>query len=376
MGKDYYKILGLARGASDDDIKKAYRKMALKYHPDKNKSSNAEEKFKEIAEAYEVLSDKKKRDIYDQCGEEGLKGGMGSGSSSGSGGSGGLNSGNSFSYSFHGDPRATFAQFFGTNDPFETFFNHNSFFNDIGGDDDPFSSLGANLHHHHHHGARTPFRSQSFNIGGAGFGNNAAGGPRKSTSSSGLSGEKHQDPPVEHDLFVTLEDIYKGVTKRMKISRRVVSNDGSVRKEEKVLTINVKPGWKSGTKITFQREGDQAPNKIPADIVFIIRDKPNPHFKREGVDLKHTAKITLKEALCGTNVEVPTLTGGDQNRVSLDLTREIVRPTTVKRISGQGLPYPKDPSKRGDLLVNFDIIFPERLPYGAKDVLNQTLPNK
>ena len=87
----------------------------------------------------------------------------------------------------------------------------------------------------------------------------------------------------------------QGVTKRMKISRRVVANDGTAKKEEKVLTINVKPGWKSGTKITFQREGDQAPNKIPADIVFIIRDKPHQHFKREGPDLRHTCKITLKE---------------------------------------------------------------------------------
>lgn len=74
MGKDYYKILGLARGAGDDDVKKAYRKMALKYHPDKNKSPGAEERFKEVAEAYEVLSDKRKREIYDQYGEEGLKG--------------------------------------------------------------------------------------------------------------------------------------------------------------------------------------------------------------------------------------------------------------------------------------------------------------
>ena len=81
MGKDYYKILGIAKNASEDDIKKAYRKLALKYHPDKNKSSGAEEKFKEIAEAYEVWSDKKKRDIYDQVGEEGLKGGIPGGGS-------------------------------------------------------------------------------------------------------------------------------------------------------------------------------------------------------------------------------------------------------------------------------------------------------
>ena len=91
--------------------------------------------------------------------------------------------------------------------------------------------------------------------------------------------------------------MFQGVTKRMKISRRVVANDGTAKKEEKVLTINVKPGWKSGTKITFQREGDQAPNKIPADIVFIIRDKPHQHFKREGPDLMHTCKITLKEVI-------------------------------------------------------------------------------
>lgn len=101
MGKDFYKILGIQKGANDDEIKKAYRKLALKYHPDKNKTTGAEERFKEIAEAYEVLSDKKKRDIYDQYGEEGLHGGV-----PGSGTEGGQN----FTYEFHGDPRATFAQ--------------------------------------------------------------------------------------------------------------------------------------------------------------------------------------------------------------------------------------------------------------------------
>lgn len=75
MGKDYYKTLGIQKGATDDDIKKAYRKLALKFHPDKNKSPGAEDRFKEIAEAYEVLSDKKKREVYDRYGEEGLKGG-------------------------------------------------------------------------------------------------------------------------------------------------------------------------------------------------------------------------------------------------------------------------------------------------------------
>lgn len=82
MGKDYYRVLGIQRDATDEDIKKAYRKLALRFHPDKNSDANAEEKFKEIGEAYEVLSDKKKRDTFDRFGEEGLKPGGGSSSSS------------------------------------------------------------------------------------------------------------------------------------------------------------------------------------------------------------------------------------------------------------------------------------------------------
>merc|ERR1711936_252722 len=124
MGKDYYTILGVARGASDDEIKKAYRKLALKYHPDKNQSPGAEERFKEIGEAYDVLSDSRKKQIYDQCGEEGLKGSMGGGPGQQQGPQGMPNFGDgNFSYTYHGDPNATFRQFFGNSNPFESFFN-------------------------------------------------------------------------------------------------------------------------------------------------------------------------------------------------------------------------------------------------------------
>jgi DnaJ-class molecular chaperone len=277
MGKDYYKILGISKGASDDEIKKAYRKLALRYHPDKNKSPGAEEKFKEVAEAYEVLSDKKKRDVFDQYGEEGLK----SGSAASSEGPGG-----GFTYTFHGDPRATFAQFFGTPNPFQTFFDLGGsggnrmfgFQDDMELDDDPFTTLG--MGNARPGGPGGAFRSHSFNF---------------HTGSPARGKDKLQDPPIEHDLYVTLEDITRGCTKKMKISRRVLQPDGSSQKEDKVLTINVKPGWKAGTKITFQKEGDQCRNKIPADIVFIIKDKPHTLFKREGSDIRYTARISLKQ---------------------------------------------------------------------------------
>ena len=115
MGKDYYNVLNLPRDASEDDIKKAYRKLALKYHPDKNKDPGAEEKFKEIAEAYEVLSDSKKRQVFDMYGEEGLKGQP---SPSQHGATFNMPEGFT-SFSFHGDPRATFSRVFGDEDPFK-----------------------------------------------------------------------------------------------------------------------------------------------------------------------------------------------------------------------------------------------------------------
>lgn len=348
MGKDYYKILGIPKSATTEEIKKAYRQLALKYHPDKNKSPGAEDMFKQVAEAYEILSDKKKRDLYDKYGEDGLKGGHGL-SGSGVGAS---------TFSFH-DPKATFAQFFGTSNPFE-FFDFgptggsafDSFYNDIDLDVDPFRDIGLDI------GSIRggPGRSQSFNIRG----NNAS---RK---------DKVQDNPIEHDLYVSLDEILKGTTKKMKISRKVLQSDGTTRKEDKLLTVNVKPGWKAGTKITFQREGDQGRNKIPADIVFIIRDKPHPVFKREGSDIRYTSKISLKSALCGTQIEIPTLTG---ESIPLNLSREIIKPSTVKRIQGHGLPLPKEPSRKGDLLVSFDIIFPDMLTSSVKDILRDMLPN-
>jgi len=357
MGKDYYKILGISKGASDDDIKKAYRKLALKYHPDKNKEAGAEEKFKEVAEAYEILSDPKKKEIFDKYGEDGLKMGGGGGQSghAGTGGSPG------YSYTWSGDPNETFRMFFGNSNPFNVFFGQSG---GAGGSDEDDNPAAAGFG-----GFPGMFRFNNSSFGGPG--GPGAGMHQQQMSGHGASKKKSQDPPIYHDLHVTLEDIASGTTKKMKISRKVLAADGrSTHLEDKVLTIDIKPGWKAGTKITFPREGDQSPNTIPADIVFIIKDKPHPHFKRDGCDLIYHARISLKEALLGATVQVPTLDG----RKKQINTNEIINPHTEKRIAGEGLPYPKQTSKKGDIIVKFEIKFPDSLSQTQREALNQYLP--
>ncbi|XP_041519681.1 dnaJ homolog subfamily B member 1 isoform X2 [Microtus oregoni] len=316
MGKDYYQTLGLARGASDDEIKRAYRRQALRYHPDKNKEPGAEEKFKEIAEAYDVLSDPRKREIFDRYGEEGLKGGGPS-----VGNSGGAN-GTSFSYTFHGDPHAMFAEFFGGRNPFDTFFGQRN--GEEGMDiDDPFSA---------------------FPMGMGGFTNVNFGRTRPAQEPS----RKKQDPPVTHDLRVSLEEIYSGCTKKMKISHKRLNPDGkSIRNEDKILTIEVKRGWKEGTKITFPKEGDQTSNNIPADIVFVLKDKPHNIFKRDGSDVIYPARISLREALCGCTVNVPTLDGRTIPKACLSpkhLKNVGTLLLSLKSSSPKGFPWHPEPS--------------------------------
>ena len=341
MGKDYYKILNVPKSATAEECKKAYRKLALKFHPDKNKSLGAEEKFKEISEAYEVLSDPEKREIYDKYGEEGMKGSPAPNAD-----------GPNFGPGFHrtyvytsGDPRDTFTRAFGDEDIFADLIGG------LGG----FSFFGQGNQ------KDGPTRSRKDDM----F--NHFGGGMPSTKKQ----KTMKDPPLQKDLFVSLEDLMNGCTKKMKISRKIFSADGSSSAEDKILPVMVKPGWKAGTKVTFAKEGDQKPGVIPADVVFTIRDKPHPKFSRDSKNnLVHSVKISLRDALTGSSVDVPTLEG---QTVSLRLD-EIVQPDSVRCIPGKGLPLPKNPDKRGDLLIKFEIQCPTTLTDAEKDVLRDILP--
>jgi len=206
MGKDYYKILGVEKGAGEEEVKKAYRKMALKFHPDKNKEPDAEEKFKEIAEAYEVLSDADKRAAFDRYGEEGLsKGGRGRDRA-------GPTFSRSHSYATM-DPFDLFRTFFGSGDPFSDPFGN-----------DPFAAMFHAHHHHHaahhnpHHHAASVFNAHPFftgrvRVGGSLFDDILDAGSSTSTTTyqSGDGGTVH-------------------------ITRTVIGGDGSVRREMRFRT--------------------------------------------------------------------------------------------------------------------------------------------
>lgn len=272
----------------------------------------------------------KKRDIFDRFGEEGLKQG-----------------GGNAAYTFSGDPHVIFSQMFGGASPFGDLFN--------GGGTGTAFFAGPN-------GFSGLFGGK---VGNNGF-DDMDFTPSGGFSTSALK----QDKAVHHDLNVTLEELYQGCTKRMKISRRILSADGSSRNEEKVLEIVVKPGWKEGTKITFSKEGDQYLGRIPADIVFTIKEKLHAHFKRDGNNLNYTARISLKDALCGVKVNIPRI----DTTVTTQNFQKVLSPQTVERIPGGGMPISKEPGSYGDLLVKFDIIFPSILGQKDQQILKSILP--
>ncbi|CAI9753894.1 unnamed protein product [Fraxinus pennsylvanica] len=347
MGVDYYNILKVNRNASDDDLKKAYRRLAMIWHPDKNANKlEAEAKFKQISEAYDVLSDPEKRQIYDLYGEEGLKSGQAPPPKRSARGYGANQHRPDPNFRFNPrTPDDIFAEIFGESSNVGCNSGSGNKPNNVGG-----SGVKRDGY----------FRSTTMN-GGTRY----EGGENSGAGAGGL----RKVPPVENGLMCSLEELYKGATRKMKISRNVLDGHGKPQVFEEILTIDIKRGWKKGTKITFPKKGNEEPGIIPADLIFVIDEKPHPIYTRDGNDLIVKHEITLLESLTGKTIELMTL---DDRGIAIPIT-EIIKPGHEVVIPNEGMPISRDPRKKGNLRIQIDVRYPKKLTEAQKHELSRVL---
>ncbi|MBR5070231.1 MAG: DnaJ domain-containing protein [Bacteroidales bacterium] len=331
--RDYYEVLGLQKGASADDIKKAYRKLALKWHPDKwQQASEAEKKtaeqnFKEIGEAYAVLSDEQKRARYDQFGHAGMNGGFGGGG------------GNAGGYGFDGmdfDPFEIFREFFGGSAKTRTRTGRYTYSTT----DNPFGGFG-------------------FGFGGDGSGFNPF-----------QQEVKGQD--INITLRVSLDDVMNGVNKQVKIKHSVSDESGTVRQIEEVIPIQLPKGVMEGQKFKAKGKGNAAPGGkgIPGDLIVNIEEIPHPELLRDHEDLVYNCLISFPVAALGGPVEIPTLNG----RVRINVPAG-TQPGKMLRLKGKGLPS-KDTGVIGDLIVNILVYVPEKLNSDERKAIEKLTNSK
>ncbi len=350
---DYYKILGVPRNASDEEIKSAFRKLALKYHPDRNQGNKeAENKFKEINEAYAALSDPQKRKLYDAYGEDALKG-QGAGGPGGFGGFGG--------FSQQGDMNDIFG------DVFENFFGSTS-----GRGRTSSRRRGADLKYKTEISLEDAFNGAKVQVnykkndtcpscGGSGAQNKSSvkkcptcGGRGRVQYSQGFFSFTQTCPTCSG-------------------SGEVISNPckecGGSGIVEKNASINVKipQGVEDGSVLRVAHAGDAGEKGSPAGDLYIeIAIKHHPHFERDSQDLIYELPLDMPSAALGCEAEVPVIDGG---RIKIKIP-EGAQYGKILRVSQRGMPYPNS-RRRGDLLVRLKVETPTDLTAEQRDLLRK-----
>lgn len=340
MAKDYYRILGVSRNATQDEIKSAFRKLALKYHPDRNPGDkDAEAKFKEINEAYEVLSNPEKRKLYDTYGEDGLREGFSSGGFEG--------------FSDFGD-------IFG--DVFESFFGEF-------GSTRRRKSRGEDLKYELEitledafKGAKVDFEYNRMDLcdecGGKGTKDSSSikrcptcGGRGRVQYSQGFFSFTQTCPSCHGEGKI--------------ITKPCPKCDGKGLADVKnKISLKIPQGVDNGTVLRVRGGGDVSPNGYAGDLYIEIKIKHHHHFEREGSDLIYTANIDVWDAILGCEIDIPLIEGGKTTLKVPSGTQH----GKILRVSDKGMPIPNS-RKRGDLLVRISINIPQSLNDEQKDLL-------
>lgn len=203
--------------------------------------------------------------------------------------------------------------------------------------------------------------------------------PRHPTSGRRQSASQFQSSPsqpseITRPLKVSLQELYQGSVKHLKVGRRLLNGTT----EDKVLEIQIHPGWKSGTKVRFPRAGNEQENGEAQDLVFVVEEKPHDVFKREGNDLVCQLRIPLVEALAGDpggRRLTKTVEMLDGRKLQIPVPLGVVRPGQETTVSGEGMPVRKDGSvkKKGDLIVKFSVVFPDRLTPAQQEGIRKVL---
>lgn len=340
----YYDLLGVNPKASQDELKKAYRKLALKYHPDKNPSEG--EKFKHISQAYEVLSDPKKRDLYDQGGEQAIKeGGMGGGSS----------------------PMDIFNMFFG------------------GGGRMQRERRGKNVVHQLevtleeiYNGATRKLGLQKNIICEKCEGYGGKKGALEKCSNCKGKGVQIRVQQIGPGMIQQIQSMCsdcQGQGEKFNSKDRCKSCNGhKVERKKKILEVHIDKGMKDGQKITFHGEGDQEPGLEPGDVLIVLDQKEHSVFQRQSDNLVMKMSIKLSEALCGFKKTIQTL--DKRTLVINSLPGEVIKHGDAKCVQNEGMPMYRNPCEKGQLYINFQVEFPEKdwLPEHLMYQLERLLP--
>ena len=364
--RDYYEILGIPKNSSKEDIKNAYRKLALQYHPDRNKSHGAEEKFKEISEAYAVLSDEEKRKRYDTYGHVGAE------------------------EVFRGS-EANFDEIFkdmgfgGFKDIFDQVFGGRAGGGFGGSAADPFG-FGFNFGGGRRKGRdilydaeltledvlkgrkdeiELPKLERCSNCGGSGASPGTK--PRKCSVCNGQGQTRRIYSQNRFSTFVSLEPCQtcRGQGEIIDKPCNICDGSGKVRKSKK-MKLEIPPGVEDGVTLQMRGEGEPAETGSPGDLLIRIHVKPHQLFERlENGNLLYTLNLNFTDLALGSEVRAPTLDGTEKLRIHPG-----TQPNTIMKLKGKGLPRYGSYSK-GDELVRINVKVPEKLNDIQKSLLKE-----